>query len=103
MLVYVKDFAKFCYAQRVYYVTQAVQAMEKVPAVVGSIVTAGALICCALFHSVCDLKATLVSVQHVLSQEFILYGFELVHHAMDTTKKICSAKSEGSVDHCTDG
>ena len=42
---------------RVYYATKAVQAVEGVPAVTGSIVVVGALTRCALLPFVCDLKA----------------------------------------------
>ena len=49
--------------QRVYYVTEAVQA---VTSVVGSIVLVGALTRCALFLSVSDLKAAYMKLQHSL-------------------------------------
>ena len=38
----------------------------KVPAVVGSILAIGALILCALLHSMCDLKATQMNMQYSL-------------------------------------
>ena len=40
----------------------------KIPTVVGSIVVAGALMCCALLHSKCDLKTEQINMQHRLIQ-----------------------------------
>ena len=45
----------------------------------GSIVVVGALTCCALLHSVYDLKATKVNLQGTLIREFILSEFQLSH------------------------
>ena len=39
---------------------------------VSGIAVAGAQTCCALLHSVCDLKATRMNVQHSLIQELTL-------------------------------
>ena len=36
-----------------------------------------ALTCCALLHSVCNLKATQMNMQHCLIWELVLYKFEL--------------------------
>ena len=44
---------------------------------VGSIVVASALSCCALLHSMHDLKVTQMNVQHHLICELMLYEFEL--------------------------
>ena len=61
--------------QLVYHMTEAVQAMISLPAMVGSIVVVCVLICYAFLHSKCDLKVTLINMQHSLIQELILYGF----------------------------
>ena len=67
--------------------------------VISSIVVVGGLRCCALLHSVSDLKATQMNVQHSLIQELLLYKFELGHKATEATKNICCAKDEGTVGH----
>ena len=54
----------------------------------GSIVVVGVLTCPALFHSVGDLKAVQMNVQHSLIQEFMLYKFELDHSNTETSKNI---------------
>ena len=75
----------------------------KVPAVLGSIVVIGMLICFALLHFMCDLKAVQINMQYSLIQEYVciqrLYEFELVHNAMEATKNICYVKDKGTVDH----
>ena len=58
----------------------------------------GVLTCCILFHSVCDLKATQINVQH--SQKFMFYKFGLDHIIMEATKNI-SVEGEDVVDHST--
>ena len=45
--------------------TEAVEVME-VPIVVGSFVVVGSLTCCTLFHSICDLKAVQMNIEHSL-------------------------------------
>ena len=49
----------------------------------------GVLTCCAFLHSVCDLKATQMNVQHSLIQELRLFESELGHNAAEVTKNIC--------------
>ncbi len=56
---------------------------------VGSIVVVGALTCCALLHSMCDLKVTQMNMQHNLIQELMLYEFELDYITVEATKNIC--------------
>ena len=51
-----------------------------------SIVVVGALTHCALLHPWCDLKATLINMQHSLIQELILYEFKLGHNTIEATK-----------------
>ena len=58
----------------------------------------GVLTCCALFHYMCNLKATQMNVQCGLIWELMLYKFKLGYRAAEVTKKIC-AKCEGAVDH----
>ena len=73
--------------------------MEKLPAVVASIMLVGALTHCALLHSVCDLKAVQTNVHHSLLRE-LLYEFELIHYAAaEASRNICCAKGESTVDH----
>ena len=72
--------------RRGYHVVEAVQA------VVGSIVVASVLICGALRHSVCDLKAAQMNVQWSLNRDIILFEFELDHNVLKATKNICCAK-----------
>ena len=66
---------------------------RKLLAVVGSIVVDGALTCCALLHSMCDLKDTKMNMQHSLLRELTFYEFEMVHKSAEATKNIFSAKS----------
>ena len=42
-----------------------------------------------------------MNVQHRLIWELMLLEFELGHNAMETTKNICSPKSEGTVNPST--
>ena len=72
----------------------------KVVAVLGSIAVVGVLICCALLHSVCDLKVTQMNMQRSLIREFMLYKFELDPNATEVTQNICYTKVESAVDHC---
>ena len=64
---------------------------------VGSIVVLGALTCCALVHSMCDLKTTQENVQYELIWNF---EFEYGYNATEATKNLC-AKGDGKVDHST--
>ena len=66
---------------------------------VRSILLVGVLTCCALLHSVCNLKAVQRNVQHSLIKELMLYKFKLGDDAAKTTKNICCVKGEGAVDH----
>ena len=68
----------------------------KVPTVVSGIVVFGALVHCALCHSLCDLKATQVKVLHSLMGELIMYDFEL---GLESTKNLCCTKGKGRVDY----
>ena len=74
----------------IYYITKEVKAMGGTEC--GSIMVIGVFIHCALLHSVCDLKATLINMQPSLIWELILYKIELVHNAMKITKCICCRK-----------
>ena len=47
------------------------------------------------------MKAAHINMQHNLTQELILYKFELDHNAAEATKNIRCAKREGTVDHIT--
>ena len=69
-----------------------------VPTVVGSIETIDVLTCCALFHSVCDLKVAQMNVQCSLIWELVLYKFRLGHNTTETANIICCTKGEGTVD-----
>ena len=60
----------------------------------------GALTCCALLLSVCDLKAAQENAQPCLIQEFLLYKVELGHNTMEAAKNIRWVKGEGVVDQC---
>ena len=68
---------------------------------VGSIVVVGAHICCALLHSVCDLKAAQMNEQRALIREFIFNKFELDHNTAEAIKSICCAKIKGAIDQRT--
>ena len=59
------------------------------------------LTCCALFHSVCHLKATQINAQCSLILELMLYDFKLGHNNVEATKNICFAKGEDTVNHST--
>ena len=74
---------------------------KKVPAVVGSVVVFGVLICCALLHSVWDLKAAQMNMWHSLIQELMLHKFELRHNATDATQNFSCVKRKGIVDDST--
>ena len=73
----------------------------EVAVVVGCIIVVGALIYCALLHSLCDLKVEQMNMKCNLIQKFILYKFQLVHNTTEMTKNICCVKGEGKVDHST--
>ena len=68
---------------------------------VGSIMVVGALTHYALLPSMYDLKTTQMNVPHSLIQELMPHKFELGHNVKETTKNICCAKGEGTVDHTT--
>ena len=57
--------------------------------------------CCALLHSVRDLKAAQISVEcnHIL--ELMIYEFEQGHNATEATKNIRCRKGEDAIDHST--
>ena len=46
-----------------------------------------------------DFKAAQMNIQCSLIQELMVYEFKLGHDAMETTKKICCVKGEGTVDY----
>ena len=73
----------------------------EVPTVNGSIVVVGVLICCELFHSVCDLKAVQIKMQCSLIQEAMHCEFNLDHNVTKATKNIYCVEDEGAVDHST--
>ena len=68
--------------------------------VVNGIMVVGVLTCCALLHSVCDLKAIQMNQQYRLNQE--LYKFNMSHNATEMTKNICCVKGEVAVDYNTE-
>ena len=70
-------------------------------AMVSSIMVVGSLTHCALPHSMCDLIGIQMIVQHCLTQELMLYKFELAITPQKTSKNICCAKGEDAVDHST--
>ena len=73
---------------------------EAVPVMVGSIVVVGVLTC-TMLHSMCNLKATQMNMQHNLIQELMLYKFQLGCIGAEATKNTCCVKSEGTVNHST--
>ena len=81
-----------------YYSTKIVQILITV---VVTIMVVGILTCCALLHSVCDLKAAQIYVQYHLIWELMLYEFEPGHNAMEATKIIYWATGEDAVEHNT--
>ena len=66
---------------------------------VGSIVVVGVMICCTLLHSLYDLKAVHLNMQHCLILE--LYESELSHNTSEAIKSIYHTKGEGVVDQST--
>ena len=60
----------------------------KVLTVVGSIMVVRMLTCCALVHSICDLKVTRMNVQHISIQKLMLYEFKLGHNVIEVTKNL---------------
>ena len=56
---------------------------------IGSIVIFGALLHCALLHSVDDVKAAQMNMQHSLIQEYMLYEIEQSYNAIEATKNTC--------------
>ena len=74
--------------------------MNEVPTMVGSIVVVGALTCCALNHSVCDLKVVKMNVKRSRIHELMFYLFELSHNAVEETKIISFPSDESAVNHC---
>ena len=73
----------------------------KVPIVVDSVMLVGVLTCCALLHSVCDLKITQMNMLLRLLWEFMCNKFKQVHNFVEATKTICFVKDEGRVNHST--
>ena len=55
----------------------------------------------ALFHSICDLKATQINVQHQLVQELMPCKLKLSHSATEVNKSICCLKGKCAVDLST--
>ena len=77
-----------------YHVTETVQVVEH--NLLWLVV--GALMHCALFHFLYDLKVAQMSVQSSLIQELMLHEFELDHNTVKTIKNICCVKGEGAID-----
>ena len=73
----------------------------KIPTVVIKSMVVCVLTFCALLHSMCDLKAPQMNVQHSLIQELLLYEFKLGHNTAEATKNIYCMNGEGIVDHST--
>ena len=75
----------------VYHVTEAWTAVENVLTVFDSITVVGALIHCALLHSVRDLKTAQMNVQRCLIRELMLYKFEQlrnnIRHLLGKSKR----------------
>ena len=76
------------------HVIEVVQAMKKVPAIVGSVMVIGVPPCCVLIPSACALKAAKINMQCSLIWELMLWGFELGYNTTETTKNICCVKGE---------
>ena len=74
---------------------------EEVLSGVGSTVVVHALTCCALFHSMWDLKSTQINVRCRLIQELMFYEFKLANNTINTTQNFCYAKDGSRVDHST--
>ena len=68
---------------------------------VGSIVVVGVLTRRALLHTVCDLKAAQMNVQHNLIRKLMTYKFELGHDIEEASKNIRCAEGESAVDNST--
>ena len=68
---------------------------------VGSVVIVSAQTCCALLHSVSDLKVAHMNAQCSLVWELMFYEFELGHNTVEAPRNICCAKGEGAVDQST--
>ena len=49
----------------------------------------------------CDLKVIQMSIQYSLIQELMIYKFELSHNSIETTKRVCFVKGEGTVHQST--
>ena len=75
--------------------------LKQVPAVTGNVAIVGALTCCVLLHSLCDLKPGQRNVQQGLIWDLLRYEFEQGHNPTEETKNICRAKREGAVDYMT--
>ena len=71
----------------------------KVPTVVGSIVVVGALTCCALLHSMCDLKVTQMNMQHSIICDLMLCDFKLGCYMTEATKNVFCVKGKGLIIH----
>ena len=82
------------------HMTEAVQAMEKVLAVSGSIVVVGELTH-ALHYTLHDLKAAHMNAQCSLIWVLMLYKFVQGNNIYEATKNIWCMKDEGAVDQST--
>ena len=84
---------------QIYHVTEAVQSMLWGGRCIGNtVVVVGALTCCALLHSVCDLKVEQMNLRRSLNRELTLYESEVGQNAVEVTKSIYSTKVEGAFD-----
>ena len=73
----------------------------KVYTIVDSIEVFGVLTCCALLHSMYDLKAAQMNMQCSLIWELMLHKFELGHNASEAAKSFYWTKGERTVDNST--
>ena len=71
--------------------------LGKVSAMVGSILVIVVPIRFALVHSVFNLKAAQINIQHSLIWKLTIYVFELSYDAVRETKNIFSKKDEDTV------
>ena len=102
MLRGIKCFAKILYILVCgSYMTWAKEDHGMVPSADSIIMVVGALEHCTLLHSLCNLKAAQMSVQHSLICELMLYRFELSYSIVEATKNIYGTKCEDVVDCST--
>ena len=78
--------------------TEAIQAVEEVTAIVGSILVDSALTGCALPLCVWFERST-DNVQHNLIQELMLYEVEMGDNVTETTKDVHCTKVDDAMDH----